>query len=299
MFRFCFIFLVILFSCGNKQSGEKGNLTGKPKFDYTIIPSAHGGDSILKGDIVKVHLQQYIDDSLLADSRNRFAVYVKIDSTLREFDFPEILPLMKVNDSAVCTFPVKEIMKRNPVGSHLPPFIEKGKNIRVFLKVIDKFESDSLTNIDFQKDKRIYDSMMVLKEKAANENAKASFDSLTRSLKQPYRKLPNGVFVQIIEKGKGAKIVKGDTVAVTYKGMLIDGTPFDSNTPQTPYMIKVGFGGSVEGFDSGIASLSFGDKAKLFIPSNLGYGAQGKGDRIPPFTNLVFEVQVNPGGNNK
>ena len=48
----------------------------------------------------------------------------------------------------------------------------------------------------------------------------------------------------------------------------------------------------IPGFIEGLAKMSFDDKAVLFIPSNLAYGAQGAGGVIPPNTDLVFELEL-------
>jgi len=48
----------------------------------------------------------------------------------------------------------------------------------------------------------------------------------------------------------------------------------------------------IPGFIEGLDKMNFGDKAILFIPSNLGYGAQGAGGVIPPNANLIFEVEL-------
>ena len=96
----------------------------------------------------------------------------------------------------------------------------------------------------------------------------------------------------MLEKGNDSKIKKGDQVAVIYSGMLFDGSIFESTTREKPYKLKAGEGEAVEGFDTGIAALGFGDKARLFIPAHLAYGANGAGEKVPPFSNLIFEVEV-------
>jgi peptidylprolyl isomerase len=48
----------------------------------------------------------------------------------------------------------------------------------------------------------------------------------------------------------------------------------------------------IPGFIEGLNKMSYGDKAVLFIPSNLGYGAQGAGGVIPPNANIIFEVEL-------
>ena len=51
-------------------------------------------------------------------------------------------------------------------------------------------------------------------------------------------------------------------------------------------------GGMIPGFEEGLSKLNIGDKALLFIPSNLGYGENGAGNVIPPNANLIFEVEL-------
>lgn len=281
----------LLFSCTDKKNND-GFKTTKSNFEYKIIPAA-SGEAIQKGDVVKVHLTQFIDDSLMNDTRAGMPEYIKIDSTLREFDFSEILPLMKVNDSAICIFSTKEILKRIPASESYPPhFLENGKFIKVYFRVVDKFSPDSLAMEDYKKEKLQFDIVMVAKEKAGFDKAAISFDSLINSIKTPISKLPNGVVVQIMDKGSGGKIQKGDSVAVVYKGMLANGFLFEETTAAQPFVFRAGHNEAVEGFDKGITSLTFGDRAKIYIPAKLAYGASIAGDNIPPFSNLLFEVIV-------
>ena len=297
MERFYFFLLsAVLFSCNNKAvKKEAGFTTTKSNFDYKIITLAGGGDTLLRGDIAKIHLRQFMDDSVMNDTYKGMPVYIKIDSTLREFDLSEIVPLMKVNDSAVCIFSTKEILKRAAAETHAPGFLERGKNIKVYFKVIAKFSADSLAEQDMAAEQKRYDSAVALRENAAYKIAAVSFDSLIKSIKTPLTKLPNGIFVQMLQKGNGAKIKSGDSVDVVYKGMLSNGHVFESTTRAEPFTLRPGQGDAVEGFDAGIASLSFGDKAKIYIPAKLAYGPNPAGGKIPAFANLIFEVEIMPG----
>jgi FKBP-type peptidyl-prolyl cis-trans isomerase FkpA len=284
--------LCTLFACRNNNSHD-GFIKTASNFHYKIIPSSTGGDTILAGDIVKVHLLQYIDDSLMNDTHWGMPEYIKIDSSLREFDFSEILPLMKKNDSAICLFSTAEILKRSSAATHPPHFLEEGKYIRVFLKVVDKFRVDSVALADYQMEKLRFDSINSVKENEGFKSAEDIFAILIKSLKKPVEKLDKGVYVHMLEKGRGAKIKQGDSVAVVYKGMLADGALFEETTAASPFVFRAGQQETIKGLDVGISSLSFGDKAKIFIPAKFAYGAQKASDKIPPFSNLVFEVTIN------
>jgi FKBP-type peptidyl-prolyl cis-trans isomerase len=100
------------------------------------------------------------------------------------------------------------------------------------------------------------------------------------------------VCIQVIEEGSDGAIKKGDPVAVIYKGMLIDGTVFETTDKKSPFLLKAGEGESVDGLDSAISSLIAGSKARVFIPAKMAYGPNKVRDKIPAFSNLIFELEV-------
>jgi len=86
---------------------------------------------------------------------------------------------------------------------------------------------------------------------------------------------------------------KGDKVSVHYKGMLMDGTVFDSSFQRNqPIEFLIGEGQVIPGWDEGISMLNEGASAKLIIPSDLAYGSSGAGGVIPPNATLIFEVEL-------
>lgn len=103
----------------------------------------------------------------------------------------------------------------------------------------------------------------------------------------------SGLQYGILKKGKGARAKIGDTVSVHYTGWLTDGTKFDSSVDRgQPFQFTVGAGQVIKGWDEGVAGMKVGEKRKLVIPSELGYGPAGAGGVIPPNATLVFEVEL-------
>lgn len=99
--------------------------------------------------------------------------------------------------------------------------------------------------------------------------------------------------VEDITVGQGPEVKSGDTVSMHYTGTLMDGTKFDSSVDRgQPFVCQIGVGMLIQGWDLGIPGMKVGGKRKLTIPSNLAYGARGAGNVIPPFADLVFEVQL-------
>jgi peptidylprolyl isomerase len=96
-----------------------------------------------------------------------------------------------------------------------------------------------------------------------------------------------------IEKASGPIPQVGEIVSVHYRGMLEDGTEFDSSYSRgEPFSFALGKGMVIAGWDEGIALMNVGSKAKLIIPPELGYGERGAGGVIPPNATLTFEVEL-------
>ena len=96
----------------------------------------------------------------------------------------------------------------------------------------------------------------------------------------------SGLQYKVLSEGTGASPTTADVALVGYKGTLLDGTVFDEN-PQAPMPID----GVVPGFSEGLQKMKKGGKYKLWIPSELGYGAEDNGP-IPGGSVLVFDVTL-------
>ena len=108
-----------------------------------------------------------------------------------------------------------------------------------------------------------------------------------------YDKTESGLRYKILQNGDGKQATQGAMVSVHYKGQLLDGTVFDSSYKRRqPIDFPVGVGKVIAGWDEGIQLLKVGDKARLVIPSNLGYGPRGAGGVIPPNATLIFDVEL-------
>lgn len=104
----------------------------------------------------------------------------------------------------------------------------------------------------------------------------------------------SGLTYIVTQKGTGAQLKAGDTVSVHYTGLLTSGAKFDSSLDRgEPISFPLGAGRVIKGWDEGIQKLRVGDRAILYIPPALGYGARGAGNgAIPPDSTLIFIVEV-------
>lgn len=101
----------------------------------------------------------------------------------------------------------------------------------------------------------------------------------------------SGLQYEILTEGTGKVPSKSDKVRVHYTGSLIDGTVFDSSVKRgTPAEFPVT--GVIAGWVEALQMMPVGSKWRLTIPHNLAYGERGAGASIPPFSTLIFEVEL-------
>ena len=139
---------------------------------------------------------------------------------------------------------------------------------------------------------------------------KAKVDNLA-AIRKGATKTESGLEYKIVSKGSGKKPAEGSQVYVHYAGYLEDGSLFDSSYAEVnkaygkydesrgsqngyqPFPFTAGKkDGLIPGFIEVLSHMNVGDKAVAFIPANLGYGARGAGNVIPPNSNIIFEIEL-------
>ena len=134
---------------------------------------------------------------------------------------------------------------------------------------------------------RLYELIMQQQMNKSKEENQAYLEKKARE--ENVVKTPSGLLYQVIKLGDGGpKPTATSDVEVRYRGEFIDGTVFDEAT--TP--VTLNLGGVIKGWTEGIQLMSVGDKYRFFIPYDLGYGENGYGSDIKPYSTLVFEVEL-------
>lgn len=100
----------------------------------------------------------------------------------------------------------------------------------------------------------------------------------------------SGLQYMVIKQGNGRKPTVSDSVSVIYKGSLLSGKQFDSNEGREPLTLTLNH--VIPGWTEGLQLMPEGAKYRFFIPYQLAYGEQGAGQEIPPYSTLIFEVEL-------
>jgi len=276
--KYFFMALAILaFGCKSKPYK-----TSKTGLRYKIYTSNSGPKAKI-GDIVKYNMLATTEkDSVFYDGfKVNRPQMERVQKSAFGGDLMEGFMMMAKGDSALFYISADSMTKGHP-----DPRIKPHSYIKFTIKVLDiQSEADYRKDMEKKQEER----------KKQGELNKAKEPSLIADYikaNAPGAKMTDSGMYYVIEKeGAGPLPKTGDKITAHYQGMFLDGKEFDADHGK-PFSFKLGGHEVIPGWDQGFALLKKGAKAKLIIPSKMAYGAQGGGEVIPPYTPLVFEVEV-------
>ncbi|MBD0376395.1 MAG: FKBP-type peptidyl-prolyl cis-trans isomerase [Flavisolibacter sp.] len=299
-FNLMIALLVVLLAACNSIDYKKTK-AGVP---YKIF-SKGKGDTIHQNDIVKFQVIQKIKDSILVSSYQQgMSQYIQIQpvpNVLRYSDIGgnvmEILPKAKKGDSIYLVQSADSLIKQNPQLAMNSPF-KKGEQLITTIKIEEIYKTPEEANAAVTKE-MISQSGRIDKENLARFRKDTMVQTqmnIDNKIIEDYLKANNiqaqktewGVYMQVIDPGQGPRPAAGQYVTIKYRGTNLEGQEFDSGT----FPMQIGMGGAIKGFEEGVRQLAKGGKAKVYIPSMLGYGPQGSGAKIKPNQILVFDLEV-------
>jgi FKBP-type peptidyl-prolyl cis-trans isomerase FklB len=147
--------------------------------------------------------------------------------------------------------------------------------------------------ISYQEAQTVLNKFFSELEKKLVGEAKASGEAfLAENAKREGVKVTDsGLQYEVLEETIGQKPKATDKVRVHYEGTLIDGTVFDSSYKRGE-SITFGLDQVIKGWTEGLQLMSIGSKYKLYLPYHLAYGERGAGANIPPYSALIFTVEL-------
>ena len=179
------------------------------------------------------------------------------------------------------------------IGQNLLSMGAQGINVEDFAQAIaDVLNRNELAMSHNEAREIVNKYFMELEEKMNAENIEKGKAFLVENAKKEgIVTLPSGLQYEVITEGNGKKPSATDRVKCHYEGTLIDGTLFDSSIKRGQPAV-FGVNQVIKGWVEALQLMSEGSKWRLFIPSELGYGAQQAGEMIPPHSTLIFEVEL-------
>lgn len=186
------------------------------------------------------------------------------------------------------------------IGTQLAQLGAKDINLNDFMAAIKDMLNGEQPRVSQQDAQKIMNDFFQKQEeremerrREAGKSAKAVGEKyLAENAKKPnVKQTASGLQYEVITEGTGRKPKATDTVKVHYEGFLTDGTVFDSSI-QRGEPISFPLNGVIAGWTEGLQLMAEGAKYRLFIPYNLGYGEHGAGASIPPYSTLIFDVEL-------
>ena len=184
-----------------------------------------------------------------------------------------------INQELFGTDSTKTISKENFMAGFIAGTLEKGG-----VMTMEAAQEYTRTAMETIKAK-------ALEEKYADYKAENEKFLAENKTKDGVKTTASGLQYKVITEGKGKKAQATDQVKCHYEGTLIDGTLFDSSIKRGQPAV-FGVNQVIPGWVEALQLMPEGSKWKLYIPSELAYGAQGAGEMIPPHSTLVFEVEL-------
>ena len=156
----------------------------------------------------------------------------------------------------------------------------------------DVFEGDTTLITDAGANQVLNNYFQKMQNAKADVAKQAGQEFLAENkTKEGVVELPSGLQYTVLTEGTGEKPSLEDKIKAHYHGTTIDGTVFDSSVDRgEPVTFPVN--GVIAGWTEALQLMPVGSKWKLFIPSDLAYGARGAGGNIGPHETLIFEVEL-------
>ncbi len=293
-----FVFVAMLsVACSNSKETPSG-------LKYSLVKK---GDGVLakKGEILVMNfVLKDGKDSILSESKkNPFPTMLQhMDSVPKGDVVTEVIQLLSKGDSATFKVSATKLFQ----GGQFPPGIDSASVFTFYVGISDIITEERAREVQNEIVAKQTEKAKLEEDLQLAKDTTAIADFLkTKSIVA--QKTASGISYVITKPGKGETAKTGQSVKVNYAGYLLDGACFDSSIesiakannvfnearkPYAPLDVTLGYRQVIPGWEEALGLMSKGSKMTVYIPSTLGYGAQGNGPRIPGNSNLMFEMEM-------
>jgi len=263
---------LLLAACGNKYKGFKK--TGNGLYYRFLVENSTRrvpeSDDVI---FLEMSIRTEMDSVVIPPKQ----IQTMMQASRFKGDVYEALSIMHEGDSAEFIINAKKYFEIYNYGQ-IPNFVKNDEMMLWFTIRIDAIQTRQ------QYQMKLIEDRLVAEKKSIEDYLTANNITVAPQ--------PSGLYYIEIKEGKGKYPTNGKNVKVHYTGKLLDGTVFDSSIGGDPFPFPLGKGRVIKGWDEGIALMKKGGRAILLIPSHLAYGENGAGGSIPPYSPLLFEVEL-------
>lgn len=271
---------LVLASCDNLFPGYSKLDSGTY---YKIHYLGEGNHNTVEGNYIQARfVYRTLNDSVVFDTQwNYFEGFRILEVSKENSKLTEALCLLREGDSASFILSQNHIQ----VDSFRIDLDETVERIKVDVKIMDimsrKAYEKELDRIKWQRDREMVEQVDLINYLATNAIDRDNYYE--------------GIYFVEKKRGRGRSPKSGNAVELQYKSYFSDGTLFDSTYEMSePLVLKIGDPGQIiKGMDIGLRLMKEGGKAKIIIPSQLGFGDKGSSTGIvPPYTSLIYDVEL-------
>ena len=281
LISFIAIFLILTTACTRKSPFNGYSLTYSG-IHYKLHKIGETDRKVKVDDYITADFTYAtLGDSIFFEGRRK----VKIAKPEHKAGIEACFLMLREDESATFILSADDFFERT-LETTLPSFLKAGDFIKIRIDLIDlqtneQFEDEKMAFLKWIEDFGDYEKE-ILRQYLKNE-------------KLPVQPGDSGYYKVMVENGNGKCIELGDTIVINYSGKFLNGKYFDS-TKERNQPLQFVYGTEwqvIDGIEKGLASMCEGEKAWLIFPSELAFGTKGSSTGIiPPFTSLIFEVEV-------
>jgi len=262
-------------SCGDGYKTSETGLTYK-------FHVQNDGEKPQVGDFISIDMFYGTEDTLLFDSKNiPDGLTFPLDSSYFDGDLFEGIQMMSVGDSASFKMSADSFFLIVARAPSLPPFIEPGSILTFEVKLHD-FKT--------QAEQEQAEATALEDMKSQSEADLANYLTANNITTEA---LESGLIFIEEKKGSGRNPKADQMVSVNLTVSLLDGTKiFSTDDRGEPFEYQYGQNFDTKGLEEGVGMLKKGGKAKLIVPQEIAYGPEARGQMIPPYSTIVYEVEL-------
>lgn len=240
------------------------------------------GEKPAVGDFITLDMVYGTEDTVLFDSKNiPNGLTFPLDSPQFVGDLFQGIMMMSRGDSASFKLSADSFFLVTARAPSLPPFIEEGSTL-VFEIVLHDFQT--------AEEKEQADAAALEELRVKADADLAAYIESNNITAEP---LASGLYFMQEKKGRGSNPKAGEMVSVNLTVKLLDGTKiFSTDDRGEPFEYEYGQNFDNKGLEEGVGMLRKGGKASLIVPYSLAYGPEARGQMIPPYSSILYDVEL-------